>query len=742
MPSSLVRCPHCGHEFYIEIDSSQTGELEVECPSCHQKSDVVNEAIPYLIPSAVTVTEKPAAVKPQPKSKTNTKPEKSPLKAIAIGLLGAVSIASFYGHYFTTDSLAIGLYVLSLLGLIGLFVIANRRYLMVALALAVAAHIYVIRGEVFNLRTEMVIKSPQVGDVIMFADRVTDEDSKFPIFFYRIEDISADGLILSKSQYKFSYGNSRHIAQQDHAFSEKTVTKDHAFFQTDFPYNGVMAAFRGGEKCEADVCWDPNLNLEAGDFAKNITSFWGALALGDDGDTWSWGYTYNQKTQEAAEQTALAQCQLTSKNCELAHSFIDSCVSLVSDVSGTWWWSERADAETALNFSLESCDGTGCQNNLTFCGAELPEDGSTVKPVAGNGKPIFYWAALAVGNHSNSEDWAWGYSYNHTNKATAELSALKACQAATSDCQVEWSSNNVCISLFVDETERYFWTSHETREIATEETRDHCGGKDCKELMTYCHYEPSDNKDKPVPSSGNRIKTSPWGALAVGQGEENWAWGQSSNYDSPQSAEAAALEKCNAAFDGKCAIEKTIQNSCVGLSADPTGPLHTFVDSTEEKVKQHVGLAIDNCKGLYCREVTTVCSYTPSEIARLEPYATPTPVATGKSENYAWGAVAFGERSGDKVSAHMTEFSVKSRKQAEDFALEQCNEDSYSCEAHTFRENCAAIYVSEYEGYFWGTGDTESEAIDEARQDCQGYDDYCSKTTSFCLNHMLFDLGE
>ncbi len=94
---------------------------------------------------------------------------------------------------------------------------------------------------------------------------------------------------------------------------------------------------------------------------------YGAIAY--DLKTNGYGLSWDQTSQEAANQNAMRKCATVSSNCEVVHKFVNNCGAYATGRNETWgtgYGATREVAETAAKFFCNR-QGTGCKTRVWAC---------------------------------------------------------------------------------------------------------------------------------------------------------------------------------------------------------------------------------------------------------------------------------------------------------------------------------------------------------------------------------------
>ena len=204
------------------------------------------------------------------------------------------------------------------------------------------------------------------------------------------------------------------------------------------------------------------------------------------------------------------------------------------------------------------------------------------------------------------KDKLFGFTYDQSDKATAEKLAIQYCvKQGGAKCQIEASFHNICGAVAAD-GETVFWGTSGTKYGAEQRALAECtrlGGKKCEARASICS-SPGSNGDSDLPVTPRQPGTVSWGAIAYSNGDMGAGWSQGKG--DKASAEKEALAAC--AQRGKaCTVRATFNKQCGALAADrDIAGLGTSADQREAQTK-----AIDECRkagGTRCVLHISFCS--------------------------------------------------------------------------------------------------------------------------------------
>lgn len=233
-------------------------------------------------------------------------------------------------------------------------------------------------------------------------------------------------------------------------------------------------------------------------------------------------------------------------------------------------------------------DPHGCSNMPELCAIQC------------RGQQNNSWGAIAY----SKQDQAAGWSYEKSDKATAERIAMQECvKQGGVRCVVEASFSNACGAVAADGA-LVAWGTADTKVNAQQRALTECaksGGKKCAVQASLCSIP---NASTVPPSSPRPPKQISWGAIAYSSADYGAGWSQGKG--DRATAEREAMSIC--AQRGKaCVIETSFNKACGALAADRnfTGS-GTSADPREANQK-----AIDACRkagGARCALHISFCS--------------------------------------------------------------------------------------------------------------------------------------
>jgi hypothetical protein len=205
------------------------------------------------------------------------------------------------------------------------------------------------------------------------------------------------------------------------------------------------------------------------------------------------------------------------------------------------------------------------------------------------------------------KDKLWGFTYDQSDKATAEKLALQYCvKQGGANCRIEASFANTCGAIAAD-GDIVTWGTSGTKLGAQQRAEAECtraGGKKCEAQASICS-SPGAGASSSLPSTPLPPRTVSWGAIAYSSRDMGAGWSQGK--DDRASAEKEAMTAC--AQRGKaCVLQTAFNKQCGALAADRdfTG-WGTSADQREALQK-----AIDECKkagGTRCVPHISFCSF-------------------------------------------------------------------------------------------------------------------------------------
>jgi hypothetical protein len=240
--------------------------------------------------------------------------------------------------------------------------------------------------------------------------------------------------------------------------------------------------------------------------------------------------------------------------------FCADCVVECMERSGCW--SGRSVSDPA-----------GCRNMPELCGIQCRGQANNV------------WGAIAY----SKPDQAAGWSYEKSDKLTAERVALQECaRQGGAQCIVQTSFSKACGAVAVDGNV-VTWGVEATKAGAQQRAMTECGkagGKKCALEAAVCSMPGASSAPPTAPPPPKAIA---WGAIAYSSHDMGAGWAQGK--DNQASAEKEALAKCQER--GKACVVKTAFNKqCGALAAD--GDYTGFAASTDQRVAMQK--AMDDCK--------------------------------------------------------------------------------------------------------------------------------------------------
>jgi hypothetical protein len=210
------------------------------------------------------------------------------------------------------------------------------------------------------------------------------------------------------------------------------------------------------------------------------------------------------------------------------------------------------------------------------------------------------WGAIAY----SKPDKAAGWSYEKSDKATAERIAMQECsKQGGAKCLVEASFSNACGAVAADGA-LVAWGTADTKANAQQRAVAECaksGGRKCAVEASLCSVP---NAGSVPPGSPPPPKQTSWGAIAYSSADMGAGWSQGKG--DRAAAEKEAMSIC--AQRGKaCVAETSFNKACGALAADRnfTGS-GTSTDPREANQK-----AIDACRkagGARCVLHISFCS--------------------------------------------------------------------------------------------------------------------------------------
>ncbi|RMF40009.1 MAG: DUF4189 domain-containing protein [Alphaproteobacteria bacterium] len=87
-------------------------------------------------------------------------------------------------------------------------------------------------------------------------------------------------------------------------------------------------------------------------------------------DTGAYGYSWNYRTQEAAEDAAYNECRKQARDCAMATWFKNACGALAIADGNGWGASWGNTIRAAERKALKTCrdyNNTGCRIEISFC---------------------------------------------------------------------------------------------------------------------------------------------------------------------------------------------------------------------------------------------------------------------------------------------------------------------------------------------------------------------------------------
>jgi hypothetical protein len=209
------------------------------------------------------------------------------------------------------------------------------------------------------------------------------------------------------------------------------------------------------------------------------------------------------------------------------------------------------------------------------------------------------------------KDKLWGFTYNQSDKATAEKLAFQNCvKQGGAKCLIEASFHNICGAIAAD-GDTVAWGTSGTKLNAEQNALAACaraGGKKCAAQASICS-SPGAGGGSSLPSTslpGTPLapRTASWGAIAYSNGDMGAGFSQGK--DDRASAEKEAMAACSQR--GKaCVLRTAFNKQCGALAADRD--FAGWGTSADQREAQQT--ALDACKragGARCVLHISFCS--------------------------------------------------------------------------------------------------------------------------------------
>jgi len=210
-------------------------------------------------------------------------------------------------------------------------------------------------------------------------------------------------------------------------------------------------------------------------------AIWGALAI--SGTSTAYGYSYDFPSQEAANATALQQCNSSLKgkrDCQVRSTFSRNCIALATSDDGAWGYSAPygdlvADDRDALT-RCQNGGGKSCITVLAYC-----------SPNAG----FHTWVGLAISNEAHPKA---GISWGAPAQSTVSKLALDSCiKEGGAKCKVRMLLYNQCVAFATSPNGMWGAYNNVSRKLAESNAIRKCqesNGTNCAVLLSRCSADP------------------------------------------------------------------------------------------------------------------------------------------------------------------------------------------------------------------------------------------------------------